>query len=913
MRHPLTSRPRRLAVERLEDRTAPATIPVTSLADAGAGSLRQAILDANNETANPGPDTIVFTGAAAHGTITLTSLGGTQFGPNALEVTSAIIIQGSGETITRDGAAVNFRLFYVSAAGNLTLSTVTLSNGFARGGNGGTNLGDDGGGGGGGMGAGGAIYNQGTLSIDRCTLTGNTANGGNGGSGADLTGTDAGGGGGGGGIGGNGGTTPDDGTDGGAGGGGFFGNGSGGSGILGGGGGGTMSDATGPSGGFANGGAGGEINVAGVNGGLGGGGGGAGDEGTGGNGGTGGGGGGGGENDNATPNSGGLGGFGGGGGGGGEDGAGGVGGFGGGGGGASTAGGGVALAGGAGGFGAGQGGESQTTRTSGGGGGGMGAGGAVFNDAGTVFVVNSTFSGNSAVGGGGGDQSGGTDTGSPGVGSGGGILTRNGTITVRNSTFSNNFANHGRGIYQVADGQNATVNLDNSILGQNSIGASDFESKVINGGTLASNGTGNLIHVNFGFTGTVVIEADPKLGPLQDNGGLTFTQLPAAGSPAVNAGDNTEIVGLAATDQRGAGYARIFGGTVDIGAVEVQPAVAARPIDAGGLSNGTALAFIPGGSAYQAGPINTFFAGVTVNVRTATADVTGDGIPDFIGGTGPGVATQVVVLDGKTGATVATIAPFEASFLGGVFVAAGDVDGDGKADVVVTPDQGGGPIAAIYSGAKLTAGQTGDAAQILRFFGIEDPNFRGGARAALGDLDGDGKADLVVSAGFLGGPRIALFKGASIAAGTPVRFVGDFFAFEQTLRNGAFVAAGDLTGDGLADLAFGGGPGGGPRVRIFDGAKLLAAPAFSTLDEVSPAAQVANFFAGTDTLRGGVRLAMPDADGNGTADLVTGSGEGEASRISLYKSANLLANAIPTADQELDPFGVTLASGVFVG
>ena len=59
------------------------------------------------------------------------------------------------------------------------------------------------------------------------------------------------------------------------------------------------------------------------------------------------------------------------------------------------------------------------------------------------------------------------------------------------------------------------------------------------------------------------------------------------------------------------------------------------------------------------------------------------------------------------------------------------------------------------------------------------------------DLSGTGSADLVVSAGFLGGPRIAIFSGFSFgASGNPVHIAGDFFAFESTLRNGAFVALG---------------------------------------------------------------------------------------------------------------------------
>ncbi|HVK13744.1 MAG TPA: hypothetical protein VM597_33680, partial [Gemmataceae bacterium] len=100
--------------------------------------------------------------------------------------------------------------------------------------------------------------------------------------------------------------------------------------------------------------------------------------------------------------------------------------------------------------------------------------------------------------------------------------------------------------------------------------------------------------------------------------------------------------------------------------------------------------------------------------------------------------------------------------------------------------------------------------------------------------------------------------------------------------------------------------------RLFDGQALLAAGPFTNLDEVG-SAQRANFFAGDSDLRGGVRLALRDADGDGEADLVTGSGEGEPSRVRVYRAANLLANPSPAADQELDPFGAVLADGVFVG
>jgi hypothetical protein len=290
----------------------------------------------------------------------------------------------------------------------------------------------------------------------------------------------------------------------------------------------------------------------------------------------------------------------------------------------------------------------------------------------------------------------------------------------------------------------------------------------------------------------------------------------------------------------------------------------------------------------------TPFPNTTVTVRTATADFNGDGTLDVVAGTGPGAATRVRVLDGVTQQELFAVSPFEPNFTGGVYVAAGDVTGDGIPDLTITPDQGGGPRVDVFDG--------GGFARVASFFGIDDRNFRGGARASIGDINGDGTGDLVVVAGFKGGPRVAAFSGKSVSAGAPARLFGDFFAFEQTLRNGIFVTAGDVNGDGFADLIAGGGPGGGPRVLAFDGKALLS----------NQYVTVANFFAGDANTRGGVRLSVKDLDGDDRMDILAGDGSGAGSSVVAYAGAALTpAGAPPTFfDRELEP-GFT--GGVFVG
>jgi hypothetical protein len=78
---------------------------------------------------------------------------------------------------------------------------------------------------------------------------------------------------------------------------------------------------------------------------------------------------------------------------------------------------------------------------------------------------------------------------------------------------------------------------------------------------------------------------------------------------------------------------------------------------------------------------------------------------------------------------------------------------------------------------------------------------------------------------------------------------------------------------------------------------------------------VGNFFvAGDSNSRGGVRLAVKDADADGRADLVTGSGDAQPARVRVYLGTSFPAAGEPAAFQEFAVFdGVTLADGVFVG
>ena len=305
--------------------------------------------------------------------------------------------------------------------------------------------------------------------------------------------------------------------------------------------------------------------------------------------------------------------------------------------------------------------------------------------------------------------------------------------------------------------------------------------------------------------------------------------------------------------------------------------------------------FVPFPAGFN-GEVDAAGGGFTGGLRVAVADVTGDGVPDYVVGSGPGITAIVQVRDGATGKAT-NIQPFE-TFKGGVFVAVGDVTGDGTADVVVTPDLSGGPRVSVYRG--------GDFRRVANFFGIKDENFRGGARAGVGDVNADGFAEVVISAGFGGGPRISVYDGAALAQGREINPVSDFFLFEEGLRNGAYVAVGDVDGDGFADLIGGAGPGGGPRVLTISGKTLLQSGADAAIG-----APLANFFAGDPENRGGVRVTVKNLDNDDLADVVTGAGEGGGSAVTSYAGKTLMEGGT-------DPlFGFDafpdFSGGVFVG
>ena len=153
-------------------------------------------------------------------------------------------------------------------------------------------------------------------------------------------------------------------------------------------------------------------------------------------------------------------------------------------------------------------------------------------------------------------------------------------------------------------------------------------------------------------------------------------------------------------------------------------------------------------------PYGAFSGGVSV----AVGDVNGDGHDEIITGAGPGGGPHVRVFSIVGGDAIVAMGGFYAfdpAFRGGVSVAAADLDGDGHDEIITGAGPGGGPHVRAFSA---------NGTPLAGFFAYGQ-NFTGGVHVAAGDLVGDTKAEIVTGPGIGGGPHVRVFNGSGTPTG----------------------------------------------------------------------------------------------------------------------------------------------------
>lgn len=260
----------------------------------------------------------------------------------------------------------------------------------------------------------------------------------------------------------------------------------------------------------------------------------------------------------------------------------------------------------------------------------------------------------------------------------------------------------------------------------------------------------------------------------------------------------------------------------------------------------------------------------TGGVRVALGDVDGDGDADVVTGAGPGGGPHVRVFT-ETGALLGQFFPYDTATRGGSEVATGDIDGDGTDEIFTAVGAGVSRDVIVWSlqgEERLRIPVTAfDASVPLRI--------------AAGDIDGDGKDEVIVTGGAGSAPKVALYDDNGA-------YLLEFAPYGANFTGGVFVATGDIDGNGTDEIITGTGDGGGPQVRIF----------------TRIGAVVGSFFAFDESTRHGVHVAAVDVEGDGSAEIVASPGPGMTLlRIMTAKGA------------EIDAWtaGVTGSTGTVVG
>jgi hypothetical protein len=162
-------------------------------------------------------------------------------------------------------------------------------------------------------------------------------------------------------------------------------------------------------------------------------------------------------------------------------------------------------------------------------------------------------------------------------------------------------------------------------------------------------------------------------------------------------------------------------------------------------------------------------------------------------------------------------------------------------------------------------------------------------------MTGDGKADLAVAWLAPTGTAVVGFDGTALLPTSAPSRAFEFTAPAATFSGLAYLAAGDVSGDGIADLVLSSSYGT-PRVVAYSGRDLVQSNTLTA---------AADFVAGSFSATG-VRVAVADMNGDGVGDLLTATGD----TVTAYRGGSLPSSGTPPLLFDLD---TDITGGLYVG
>jgi hypothetical protein len=244
-------------------------------------------------------------------------------------------------------------------------------------------------------------------------------------------------------------------------------------------------------------------------------------------------------------------------------------------------------------------------------------------------------------------------------------------------------------------------------------------------------------------------------------------------------------------------------------------------------------------------------------LKIASGDVDGDGFNEIVTASGPGGTPTVKVLDLK-GKVKTQFLAFPSSMKKGLSLAVGDINNDNKAEIIVSSGLGSDSTVKIFD----------NKGKLKKQFLAYDKKFRGGVNVAVGHLTNSVSWDIVTAPISGVGSSVRIFD-------VNGKLTKQFSAYGTKSNYGVNIAVANIDGrvDGTKDeIIVAPLEGGEPRVKIFDNAGRLKR----------------QFLAYDITFKNGLSLSAGDVDNDGSAEVITGAGPGGAPHVRVFGGSGIL-------------------------